>query len=51
MRYSLQANAKTIEGSDHPDRNAQFEYINAQAKKFFDRMCPSFPWTPRRRNW
>jgi transposase len=27
--YSLQANAKTLEGGDHPDRNAQFEHINA----------------------
>jgi hypothetical protein len=29
--YSLQANRKTKEGSSHPDRNAQFEYINQQA--------------------
>lgn len=29
MGYSLQANQKTIEGSYHPDRNAQFEHINA----------------------
>jgi hypothetical protein len=28
--YSLQANRKTREGGAHPDRNAQFEYINAQ---------------------
>ncbi len=28
--YSLQANRKTREGSSHPDRNAQFEYINRQ---------------------
>ena len=28
--YSLQANRKTREGSYHPDRNAQFEYISAQ---------------------
>src|SRR5438128_7875049 len=27
--YSLQSNRKTKEGSDHPDRNAQFEHINA----------------------
>ena len=27
--YSLQANAKTLEGGEHPDRNAQFEHINA----------------------
>jgi len=30
MGYSLQANRKTIEGKQHPDRNAQFEYINAR---------------------
>ena len=29
--FSSQANAKTIEGSQHPDRDAQFSYINAQA--------------------
>jgi hypothetical protein len=28
MKYSLQGNRKTLEGSQHPDRNAQFEYIN-----------------------
>ena len=32
--YSLQANSKTREGSRHIDRNAQFEYINTQAKTF-----------------
>lgn len=32
--YSLQANAKVREGTNHPDRNAQFEYINAQAEAF-----------------
>jgi hypothetical protein len=31
--FSLQANAKTIEGSRHPDRDAQFGYIAAQAKE------------------
>ncbi len=30
--YSLQANKKTKEGSRHPDRNAQFEHINAMVK-------------------
>ncbi len=29
MGYSLQSNRKTDEGSSHPDRNAQFEHINA----------------------
>ena len=30
MGYSRQANRKAEEGSSHPDRNAQFEYINAE---------------------
>ena len=33
MGYSLQGNCKTIEGKQHPDRNAQFEYINARVTK------------------
>ena len=28
MGYRLQANTKTLEGGDHPDRNAQFDHIN-----------------------
>ena len=34
MGYSLQANRKTIEGSSHPDRDAQFEYIHQKVKEF-----------------
>ena len=34
LRYSLQGTRKTREGSSHPDRNAQFEHINAQARSF-----------------
>ena len=30
--YSLQANRKTLEGAQHPDRNAQFEHINRRVK-------------------
>ena len=40
MRYSLQANAKMLEGKQHPDRNAQFEYINRQTKAFQRRGQP-----------
>jgi transposase len=32
MDYSLQANRKTLEGESHPDRNAQFEFINQKVK-------------------
>jgi hypothetical protein len=38
--YSLQANRKTREGSSHPDRNAQFEYINKQVMAFQKRNQP-----------
>ena len=33
MGYSLQGNRKTLEGTQHPDRNAQFEHINARVTK------------------
>jgi hypothetical protein len=33
MEYSLQGNRKTEEGRDHPDRDAQFEYINQQVSR------------------
>jgi hypothetical protein len=32
LGYSLQGNRKTREGKQHPDRNAQFEHINARVK-------------------
>ena len=38
--FSLQANAKTIEGKQHPDRDAQFHYINEQAKQHIDAGDP-----------
>ena len=38
--YSLQANRKSREGSSHPDRNAQFEYINRQVRAFQKRQQP-----------
>jgi len=33
QHYSLQSNRKTEEGNEHPDRDAQFRYINAQVKR------------------
>jgi hypothetical protein len=39
--YSLQGNRKTREGSSHPDRNAQFEYINASVQRFLKRGQPA----------
>jgi len=38
--YSLQSNRKTKEGKDHPDRNAQFEHINATVLSFQERGQP-----------
>jgi transposase len=38
--YSLQANRKTEEGSDHPDRDAQFGHINQLALDFQKRGQP-----------
>lgn len=40
LGYSLQANRKTLEGSSHPDRNAQFEHINRQAQEYFAASDP-----------
>ena len=34
QRFSLQGSARVIEGSSHPDRDAQFRYINGQAAAF-----------------
>ena len=38
--YSLQGNAKTVEGKQHPDRDAQFRYINEQVTAFQDDGSP-----------
>jgi hypothetical protein len=38
--YSLQSNRKTREGAAHPDRNAQFEYINRRVLAFQQRSQP-----------
>jgi hypothetical protein len=38
--YSLQANRKTKEGSHHPGRNAQFEYLNGKVKWSLGRRQP-----------
>ena len=40
MGYSQRALRKTREGESHPDRNAQFEHINATAKDFLERGQP-----------
>jgi hypothetical protein len=38
--FSLQGNAKTLEGKQHPDRDAQFRYINEHASQYQDTGDP-----------
>ncbi len=38
--YSLQGNKKTLEGSSHPDRDAQFQFIAARVKAFHEQGQP-----------
>jgi Rhodopirellula transposase DDE domain len=40
LGYRMHANVKTREGKDHPDRNAQFEHINARAASFLECKQP-----------
>jgi transposase len=40
MGFSLQANARTREGKQHPDRDAQFQYINKKVRSFQRRGLP-----------
>jgi len=40
LNYSLQATRKTKEGSEHPDRDAQFVYLNEQTRAFQQRRQP-----------
>src|SRR6202142_4024089 len=40
LGYSLQANKKTIEGTSHPDRDQQFNYINEKCKAFQEERQP-----------
>ena len=38
--YSLQSNRRTQEGGNHPDRDAQFEFINTKSNKFISENQP-----------
>jgi transposase len=40
LGYSLQTNRKTKEWGEHPDRDAQFEFINKQSKEFIRDNLP-----------
>src|SRR5262249_2233122 len=48
LGYSLQASRKTREGGQHPDRNAQFEYIAGQGSRFQNRGQPAI-WVDRKK--
>lgn len=41
LGYSLQANQKSREGTQHPDRDAQFHYINDQVRRFHRKGQPT----------
>ena len=41
LDYSLQANVKTREGRQHPDRDAQFRYINDQVRRVHRAGAPA----------
>jgi hypothetical protein len=40
LDYSLHANQKTLEGSQHAGRDAQFEYINRRAQRYLKQGEP-----------
>ncbi len=40
LGYSLQANSKTVEGTNHPDRKAQFQYLNGRVKRQIQQHQP-----------
>ncbi len=43
LGYSLQANRKTLEGADHPDRDAQFAHLNARVAEQLAAGEPAIP--------
>ena len=51
MGYSLQGNRKTLEGTSHPDRNAQFEYINKKAEAALIAGQPVISVDTKKKSW
>src|SRR2546427_9118594 len=49
LGYSLQSNRKTLEGGHHPDRDAQFQYMNRRAKAFQQRGQPVVSVDPKKK--
>jgi hypothetical protein len=50
QNYSLQANRKTHEGSDHPDRDSQFHTLPSRERNTWRRAIRYFPSTEKRKN-
>jgi hypothetical protein len=50
LGYSLQANAKVTEGRQHPDRDAQFRYLNDMAQGFIDDNQPAISVDTKKRS-
>ncbi len=51
LGYSLQANRQTFEGKSHPDRNAQFAYINAQVQATLKAGEPVISGDAQKKEW
>lgn len=51
LDYSLQANQKTLEGSQHADRDEQFQYINRQAQRYLKRGDPVISVDTKKKEW
>src|SRR4051794_3661512 len=51
LGYSLQANAKVTEGAQHPDRDAQFRYLNDLATAFVDDDQPAISVDTKKSTW
>jgi hypothetical protein len=51
LGYNLQANRKTREITSHPDRNAQFEFINARVLAFQKRDQPVVSVDTKKKEW
>ena len=51
MGYSLQANRKTLAGTEHPDRNAQFEHLDRAVQLQLSLGEPVISVDTNRRNW
>jgi hypothetical protein len=49
LGYGLQANRKALEGAGHPDRDAQFHYINDQVKAALAADQPAIPVDTRKK--